>query len=148
VRFTLYSDGSCPLPKGPGGWAAICVEDPAFTVVGNEDKTTNNRMELTAVIMGLNGLPENSVVTVISDSQYVIHGYTRHHKGWVAADWPTRIKNKDLWLEMIDAVNRHKSVAFIFVKGHNNDPDNVQAVHNEMADKLAGAQTLIAKERL
>jgi ribonuclease HI len=109
-------------------------------------------MELTAVIGGLNALPEGSIVTVVSDAQYVVLGYTQWmQRLWIPNGWPSHVKNQDLWKELIEAADRHKSVAFIHVRGHkkNDDPAKAHHVeHNEKADKLAGEQTLLAKEQV
>ncbi len=142
--YTLYTDGSCPKPNGPGGWASICLEREDFTVAGYSLETTNNRMELDAVISGLNTLPEGSVVTVYVDSQYVVFGITRYIDTWIANGRLERgsIKNPDLWRQLLAAVERHKSVAWIHVKGHAGNE------WNEKADILAGEQTVRARQIL
>jgi ribonuclease HI len=142
--FTIYTDGSCPKnPEGPGGWASVCLQhffeedrhEPEYSVVGGDPSTTNNRMEMTAVIEGLAALPAGSFITVVSDSEYVVKGFTEWRPKWHAAGWPARIKNKDLWLQMQGAVDRHMSVIFKHVRGHQGEH------YNEMADELAGYQS-------
>ncbi len=86
-----------------------------------------------AVINGLNALPAGSVVEVHSDSQYVVFGITKWIEHWIANDWPRRVKNADLWKDMLKAQHRHKVVEWNYVKGHAGDK------YNEMADSLAGA---------
>lgn len=131
----------------------MCIEDEDRNAVGFDVKTTNNRMELMAVIAGLDALPEESIVTVVSDSQYVIGCATQWWQSWTKAGWPDRIKNKDLVKVMLESIERHKSVAFIHVRGHgkdkvkNEERHKLHSHHNEKADKLAGEQTLLAKEQ-
>jgi len=132
--FTLYTDGSCPKPQGPGGWASVCLEDRSYDRGHGAVSTTNNRMELMGAIGGLRALPP-SRVTVFSDSEYVIKGFTLYRPKWEAQGWPARIKNQDLWFDLIEQVERHISVAFKHVKGHRGDH------YNELADELAGYQT-------
>lgn len=142
-QFVIYTDGSCPRNgiepgKAGGGWASICLVDghPAdqYTVYGSDPATTNNRMEMLAVINGLNALPDDSTVDVYSDSQYVVYGITEWIKHWIANNWPRRVKNADLWVAMLEAQKRHRIVRWNYLKGHSGNE------WNEMADALAGAQ--------
>ena len=121
----VYTDGSCIGNPGPGGWAAIIVQDGATrTLHGREDNTTNNRMEILAVIKGVEALPASVDVRVHSDSKYVINTMT---KGW------KRNANKDLWGKLDAEVGR-RSVQWNWVKAH--------AGHalNEEADRIANAE--------
>ena len=121
----VYTDGSCIGNPGPGGWAAIIVQDGATrTLHGREDKTTNNRMEILAVIKGVEALPASVDVRVHSDSKYVINTMT---KGW------KRNANKDLWGKLDAEVARRK-VSWNWVKGHAGHP------LNEEADRIANAE--------
>lgn len=133
--YTLYTDGSCPKPAGPGGWASICLENDCFSRWNGEFETTNNRMELMAVIGGLRALPNDVSVRVVSDSQYVVFGFTTWLPRWIEHGWPSRIKNRDLWLELEKQVKRFYCVDFEHIKGHSGDE------HNEQADRIAGKQT-------
>jgi ribonuclease HI len=118
----IYTDGACLGNPGPGGWAAVMVEGGSRqTVQGGEAQTTNNRMEILAVIKGLEAIPESGEATVFSDSQYVINTMTRNWK---------RKANLDLW-ERLDAEAGKHRVKWRWVRGHVGHP------LNEMADKLA-----------
>ncbi len=127
----LYSDGACSGNPGPGGYAAILVAYNAQGQVVKEREifgcardTTNNRMEITAVIEGLKALTRPSQLTVVTDSKYVMNTIT---KGW------KRKKNHDLW-EQLDELTAHHQVAWEYVKGH------AGHTYNERCDKLAVAQ--------
>lgn len=118
----IYTDGSAIDNPGPGGWAAIVVDGGSKTALsGNEGRTTNNRMEILAVIKGLEAVPDSAKVTVFSDSQYVINTMTR---GW------KRNVNNDLWDKLDEEVGR-RSVNWRWVRGHDGNP------LNEEADRLA-----------
>ena len=140
--FTIYCDGSCPKPNGPGGWASICLEDASLNRGNGEPETTNNRMELMGVIGGLRALPPKSTVTVYSDSEYVVRGFPEWLPNWVNHGWPSRVKNLDLWKLLLSEVSRHKRVSFRHVKGHSGD------YYNELADKAAGEQTKLQRRLL
>ena len=126
---TLYTDGACSGNPGPGGWGAILEYlGHEKELSGGEDNTTNNRMELMAVIMGLSALKESCVVELYSDSKYVIDGL---QKGW-AASWQKRgwIKsdkkpalNPDLWQRLLELTARHE-MHYHWVKGHAENPKN------------------------
>ena len=122
----IYTDGSClKNPGGPGGWAAVIVENGSERVVrGGEDSTTNNRMEMLAVINGLAAVPESARVTVLSDSQYVVNTMTRSWK---------RNANRDLW-GRLDAEASKRTVRWQWVRAHVGNP------LNEKADALANEQ--------
>jgi ribonuclease HI len=142
----IWTDGSCLVnPNGPGGWAAIVVAGGTTEeLVGGDPSTTNNRMELTAVLRGLEHAPEGSTVTVISDSQYVVKGLTTWRHGWRRKGWRKRdgeaVLNVDLWKALDGAVERHATVAATWVRGHNGD------ANNDRADLLAGEQALLARD--
>lgn len=131
----LHTDGSCLENPGPGGWAAILVYgEHEKEMVGADPDTTNNRMELMAVIEGLAALKRPCAVTVYSDSRYVLDGIEKWLPGWKAKNWKTAakkpVKNEDLWRRLDDARARH-DVTWRWVKGHAGDP------MNERADTLA-----------
>lgn len=130
TKITLYTDGACSGNPGPGGWGAILVaSDEAGNVLkemelsGGEANTTNNRMELTAVIEGLKQLKRPTAVRVVSDSQYVVNTMTR---GW------KRKANHDLWRQLDDLARQH-TITWEYVKGHAGHE------YNERADQLATA---------
>lgn len=133
--MTIYSDGSCEGNPGPGGWAAIVdLEGERRELTGAEPKTTNNRMELSAVIAGLRSLAQPSNVRVVTDSQYVVKGmrewiHAWRRKGWRSASG-SPVKNRDLW-EELDGLARNHRVRWEWIRGHNGHPEN------ERADALA-----------
>ena len=138
-KVTLYTDGACSGNPGGGGYAAILIyKGLEKEICGGEDNTTNNRMELTAVIKGLEALKEPCEVEVYSDSQYVIGAM---NEGWLESwrnnGWKTAakkaVKNPDLWQRLYELVARHK-ITFIKVKGHS---DNA---YNNRCDELAVKQ--------
>lgn len=133
----VYSDGACEGNPGPGGYAAIVVEGGATReITGGERRTTNNRMELTAVIEGLRAIAEPSAVRIVTDSQYVALGMQRWIHGWRRKGWKTAsgapVKNRDLWEELDREASRHR-VVWEWVRGHAGHPEN------ERADALARA---------
>ena len=129
----IYTDGSCIVNPGPGGWAAIVFDGESKRVLsGGDQKTTNNRMEILAVVKGLQTVPEASEVTVYSDSQYVINTMTRSWK---------RNANQDLW-EQLDAEVNKRAVKWQWVRGHSGHP------LNEEVDKLANGEARKIKKAL
>lgn len=132
----IYTDGACSGNPGDGGWAAILFyRNFRREVSGAERDTTNNRMELMAVIKGLGMLKEPCEVTVYSDSQYCVDAFLQGWVyGWQRNGWRTasrdEVKNMDLWKELLSAMRPHK-VTFVKVKGH---ADNE---HNNRCDALA-----------
>jgi ribonuclease HI len=136
-RVEIYTDGACKGNPGPGGWGVLLksghTEKELF---GGELETTNNRMELTAVIVALEALKRPCHVILHADSQYVLKGMTEWLAGWKARGWKTAakqpVKNVDLWqkLDALVASTEHK-IDWRWVKGHNGDPGN------ERADELA-----------
>ena len=127
-RINIYTDGSCQgNPGGPGGWAAIIEQGgQKRELSGHEDNTTNNRMEVTAAIKGLEATPEGSDVTIHSDSQYLVNTMTRNWK---------RNANQDLWAAM-DALVRLRRVRWEWVRGHAGHPQNERA--DALASGMAG----------
>lgn len=119
---TLVTDGSCLGNPGPGGWAAIVrFGDYEKELCGSEAQTTNNRMEMTAVIKGLSLLKEPCQVRIEIDSKYVENGITKWMNAWQRRGWKTAskqpVRNKDLWQDLNAAVSRHQ-VQWAWVKGH------------------------------
>ena len=141
-RIEIYTDGACRGNPGPGGWAATLSLGEHFRELsGAEAATTNNRMELTAVIEALSALKRESRVRVFTDSEYVRRGITEWLKAWKARDWRTadkkRVKNRDLW-ERLDAVAARHDIEWRWVKGHSGVPGNerVDALANAAIDAL------------
>jgi ribonuclease HI len=134
-HVVIYTDGACKGNPGPGGWGAWLrwgtIEKELW---GGEPLTTNNRMELMAVIQALGILKKPCKVLIYTDSQYVRKGMTEWISGWVARGWRTAdkkpVKNAELWQQLQQAVNQHQ-VEWRWVKGHSGDPGN------ERADGLA-----------
>ncbi len=132
-RVEIYTDGACSGNPGPGGWGVVLrYNGHEKELSGGETNTTNNRMEMTAVIKALEALSRSVHADLYTDSEYVRKGVTEWMDGWKAKNWPARIKNKDLWLQ-IDALLQDHDVTFHWVKGHAGHPDN------ERADALARA---------
>jgi len=133
----LFTDGACSGNPGPGGWGAILRSGGhEKEISGGEKLTTNNRMELMAVIQGLDAIKKPSPVMVHTDSRYVMDGATKWLPRWKANGWKTAdkkpVKNDDLWRELETAIARHQ-VQWRWVKGHSDH------VENERADALARA---------
>jgi ribonuclease HI len=131
----IYTDGACSGNPGPGGWGALLrYNGHEKELCGGEAETTNNRMEMMAVIKALEALKKPSQVKIYTDSKYVMQGITEWLEGWKARGWKTAskkpVKNQDLWQEIDLVVNKH-SVKFEWVKGHAGHPEN------ERADELA-----------
>ena len=138
-QVTLYTDGACSGNPGPGGWGAILeCEGHRKELSGGEASTTNNRMELTAVIEGLSALKFGCAVTLVSDSKYVIDAITKgwvyswKAKGWRKADKSPAL-NVDLWEKLLPQLDRHQ-MTYQWVKGHAGHPEN------ERCDQMAVAQ--------
>ena len=132
-QVEIYTDGACRGNPGPGGWGAILVyRGIEKELSGGEPSTTNNRMELMAVITGLSALRETCRVTVYSDSKYVVDAMTLGWaRQWQATNWKNgKAKNPDLWERLYELVGQHK-VKFEWVKGHNGHD------YNERCDALA-----------
>ncbi|MBQ8579461.1 MAG: ribonuclease HI [Oscillospiraceae bacterium] len=126
---TLYTDGACSGNPGPGGWGAILeFMGHEKELCGGEANTTNNRMELTAVIRGLEALKESCVVELYSDSKYVIDGLSKgwaaswKKRGWVKSDKKPAL-NPDLWERLLELTGKHE-MHYHWVKGHAENPKN------------------------
>jgi ribonuclease HI len=137
-QVDIFTDGACKGNPGPGGWAAILrMGAHEKELTGGEAATTNNRMEMTAILRGLSALNEPCAVTVHTDSRYVIDGMTQWIFGWQKRGWLNAAKkpvaNEDLWRELIAAARPHK-VSWEWVKGHSGHPEN------ERCDALASAE--------
>lgn len=133
MSVEIFTDGACSGNPGPGGWAALLrYKTVEKEISGGEFATTNNRMEMMAVIEALAALKKSTVVDLYTDSQYVQKGVTEWMKGWKAKGWPDRIKNQDLWKRIDSEVSRHK-ITFHWVRGHDGHEEN------ERVDKLAVA---------
>jgi ribonuclease HI len=129
-KITLYSDGSSIGNPGPGGYGCILeFRGKRKEYSGGEDNTTNNRMELKAVIEGLKLLKEPCHVEVISDSSYVVKAINEWLEGWVRKNF-VKVKNVDLWQEYLEVAAPHK-IHGTWVRGHNGHPEN------ERCDELA-----------
>jgi len=129
----MYTDGACSGNPGPGGWGTIMRwNGHEKELSGGERETTNNRMELMAVIKGLEALSRRCRVELYTDSQYVQKGVTEWMAGWKRKGWPDRIKNQDLWQELDALIAKH-DVKMHWVRGHDGHPEN------ERADALARA---------
>ena len=137
---TLYTDGACSGNPGPGGWGAILeFNGTEKELSGGEPETTNNRMELTAVIEGLSALKEPCVVELYSDSKYVIDGLSKGWaEGWRKNGWKKADKkpaqNPDLWERLLDLTHIH-TLHYHWVKGHADNPKN------NRCDELAVAES-------
>ncbi len=138
MTTTVYTDGACcPTNPGPGGWA-WATDDGRHRATGHCPRSTNNRMELTAVIEAVRAL--EGPLLVVTDSRYVVDAMT---KGWALRwrreDWEGR-KNADLWAELLDLVQHHgQTVRWQWVKGHASDPMN--ALVDRLANRAALDQT-------
>jgi ribonuclease HI len=123
----IYTDGACRGNPGVGGWGAIIhYLDTSKELFGGSHETTNNQMEMQAVIEGLKALKEPCNITLYTDSKYVMDGITNWIHGWKQNDW----KNKELWQELDGLVSKH-NIEWKWVKGHAGIPGN------ERADELA-----------
>ena len=135
TRVHLYTDGACRGNPGPGGWGALLIAgDTRKELMGAENLTTNNRMELMGAIEGLSALKRRCAVRLHTDSKYVLQGITEWLPDWKARGWKTAakkpVKNKDLW-ERLDAAVQGHDVEWRWVKGHSGDAGN------ERVDELA-----------
>ena len=138
-KVYIYTDGACSGNPGAGGWGAVLkYREHIKELSGFEPETTNNRMELTAVISALEALKEPCEVVLTTDSKYVCDGIEKGWaRSWRANGWKKADKkpalNPDLWERLLDLLERHK-VSFVWVKGHAGHPEN------ERCDQLAVAE--------
>lgn len=142
----IYSDGACKGNPGAGGWGALLISGGhRKEICGGEPDTTNNRMEMMAVIRALESLKRPSTVHVHTDSQYVQKGISEWMAGWKKRGWRTAdgkpVKNQDLWQEL-DALSRKHRIEWNWVRGHAGHPEN------ERADALANQGVLQASREL
>lgn len=135
-QIEIYTDGACSGNPGPGGWGAVLVYNgKEKELSGSEKNTTNNRMELTAIIMALNALNQPCEIKLTTDSKYVCDAvnkgwvYSWRKNGWRKSDKKPAL-NVDLWEELLSLLEKHE-VQFIWVKGHNGHK------YNEICDTLA-----------
>lgn len=135
----IYTDGACSGNPGPGGWGVVMIyNNNQKEMSGFEKETTNNIMELTAVIQGLESLKFECEVNLYSDSAYVVNGFEKGWiYNWVKNNWKTAdkkpVKNKELWQKLYKLTQKHK-VKFIKVKGHSDNE------YNNRCDELATTQ--------
>ena len=139
-QINIYTDGACSGNPGPGGWGAILeYKGLKKELSGGEKSTTNNRMELMALIRALEALKEPCDITLCSDSKYVVDGLSKgwakgwQKRGWVKADKKPAL-NSDLWERLLGLLEIHE-VRFVWVKGHNEHPEN------ERCDRMAVAES-------
>ena len=133
--IVMYTDGACSGNPGPGGWGVVLLAGKhRKELFGGEKESTNNRMEMMAVIRGAEALKQRCSVDIYTDSQYVMKGMTEWLEGWKARGWRTAgrqpVKNVDLWQRLDEALDRHE-VNWYWVRGHTGVPEN------ERADELA-----------
>ena len=135
-RVEIFTDGACSGNPGSGGWGALLrCRDVEKELSGSEKETTNNRMELTAVINALKALKFPCNITIYTDSKYVMDGVNEwlpnwKQNGWKTANKRTAVKNVDLWQELDGLLGEHE-IRWVWVKGHNGHPEN------ERVDTLA-----------
>lgn len=137
ARVVIYTDGACRGNPGPGGWGVVLrYQGNLKKLNGYDPETTNNRMELTAVIEGLRALTRSCDIDLHTDSKYVMQGINEWLDNWKRNGWRTAakkpVKNIDLWQQLDEEVLRHK-IEWNWVKGHSGVEDN------EIADQLANA---------
>ena len=134
-RVIIYTDGACRGNPGPGGWGVVLIwGQHRRELSGGESSTTNNRMELTAVIRGLEALKRPVDLDIYSDSSYVVQGVTKWLPNWIKRGWRRpkgELLNVDLWKELNRLTQQHR-IQWHWIKGHSNDPEN------DRADQLAG----------
>lgn len=131
----IYTDGACRGNPGPGGWGALILKDnEEIKLNGGQNDTTNNQMELTAVIKALDFFSESTEIEIFTDSKYVMDGITEYIKKWKVNGWKTAskkpVKNTDLWKQLDDLSAQH-SIRWNWVKGHSGHREN------DIADELA-----------
>lgn len=133
--MTIFTDGASKGNPGPGGWAAIIIDDEkVFELGGGEKNTTNNRMEIMAAMKALEATPNGADATIYTDSSYLINGITKWIMGWKRNGWITKAReevlNRDLW-EELHALTEFRNIKWEYVGGH------VGIVGNERCDEIA-----------
>jgi ribonuclease HI len=143
-RVEIFTDGACKGNPGPGGWAALLrLGRHEKELTGSDPDTTNNRMEMTAVIRALKALTRPCEVQLHSDSKYVIEGMTKWIAGWQKRGWKNAskkpVRNADLWHDLIEAAAPHR-IDWIWVRGHNGHTENerVDRLASDAAERAAG----------
>jgi ribonuclease HI len=141
-HIEIFTDGACKGNPGPGGWGALLrMGAHEKELSGSEAETTNNRMEMSAVIHALKALREPCAITLHTDSRYVIDGMTKWIDGWQRKGWVNAskkpVRNQDLWHDLIEAALPHQ-IDWQWVKGHNGHPEN------ERVDQLASDAAMAA----
>jgi ribonuclease HI len=145
ARVEIFTDGACSGNPGVGGWGAILrYKDIEKELSGGEENTTNNRMELMAVIEALQALKTPCNISLYTDSKYVMSGITEWLENWKRNGWKTankkqEVKNIDLWQRLDELTHKHE-IRWIWVKGHNGHPEN------ERCDALARHEVCSIKE--
>ena len=142
MKYQIYTDGACSGNPGPGGWAAIIIDENDLEIVlrGGSKETTSNQMELTAFIEAIKSVHlEKPQIELYSDSKYLIDGINSWLRNWKKRGWKTAdnkpVKNLELWQE-IDQLTQNINLKLIWVKGHNENK------YNEMADKIAVEESM------
>ncbi|MBC7162776.1 MAG: ribonuclease HI [Immundisolibacter sp.] len=142
----IFADGACRGNPGPGGWGALLrYGEQERELWGGEAHTTNNRMELTAVIRALEVLQRPSRLHIVTDSQYVLHGITQWLAGWKRRGWRTAdgkpVKNQELWQRLDELLVPHQA-EWTWVRGHTGHPENerADALANRGIDELLGGK--------
>ena len=143
----IFTDGACRGNPGPGGWGVLLQYNGTEKELrGAELQTTNNRMELTAAIMGVEALKRPCKITLTTDSQYVKHGITEWLKDWKLRGWKTankkQVKNVDLWQRLDAAVAQH-DITWEWVRGHSGHPENdrVDQLANLAIDEMLNVKS-------
>lgn len=142
MKYQIYTDGACSGNPGPGGWAAIIIDENGFEIIlkGGAKETTNNKMELTAFIEAIKSTHlEEPEIELYSDSKYLIDGINSWLPNWKKRGWKNAdkkpVKNLELWQE-IDKLTENINLKLIWVKGHNENK------YNEMADRIAVEESM------
>ena len=143
--INIYTDGACKGNPGPGGWGALILQgDTKNEIYGGEANTTNNRMEIMAVIRALKTINTENEITVFTDSTYVQKGINEWIAKWKINGWRTsnkkEVKNKDLWVQL-DNLTSQLKINWIWVKGHSGHPENDRADY--LANKGVGMQGFV-----
>ena len=146
MTVEIFTDGACRGNPGPGGWGVLLrYNNTEKTLSGSEMETTNNRMEMTAVIEALKALKRPCKVAITTDSQYVKNGITQWIAQWKQRGWRTAnkkpVKNQELWQSLDELVSQHE-ISWHWVKGHSGHRENEMAdqLANEAIDKMLAEQ--------